>query len=143
MKPFYLLSAIIVAVLLSGCQGIQFPLASTLKAGSSAAFGYAAYAIAPDDWKTSEKVALGAATAAATWIVGELVDAKIDKDKLYAFDSGFSAGRAVGARRQYEIIQSYQRSNLNAGRIKTISLPAPGIPGVNQVGHNVFLEVLE
>ena len=143
MKKIILFLTCGISVFLAGCRGVDFPLATTVKAGSTAAMGFAAYSLAPDDWKTSEKVALGTAAAAATWIVGELVEAKIDKDKLYAFDSGFAAGRAVGARRQYEIIQQYQKSNLNGGRVRTIPLPAPVIPGINQVDHNVFLEVLE
>lgn len=143
MKKIIVLLVGGLVVLFSGCRGVDFPLASTLKAGSTAAVGFGAYSLAPEDWKTSEKVALGSAAAVATWIIGELVEAKIDKDKIYAFDSGFAAGRAVGARNQYEIIQQYQKSNLNGGRVKTIPLPAPVIPGVQQVDHNVFLEVLE
>jgi len=130
-------------LLLCGCTSMEIPLGSVLKAGSSAAVGYAAYELAPDDWTNSERAALAAGAAAATWIVGELVEGKISKDRAAAFDAGYSSGRAYGARRQYEIIQQLQKNNNAEGRVKLVALPAPGIPGVNQVPHNVYLEVAE
>lgn len=118
-------------------------MGSVIKPSVAALSGYAAWELAPDDWRNSEKAALAAGTAAAAWILGELVERKIDKDKVEAFEAGFSAGRAIGARRQYDIIKELQRTNTSGGRIRSIALPAPAIPGVNQVPHTVQLEVLE
>ena len=137
---------IIIPVLLlavSGCSGVSLPMGSVLKPSVAALAGYAAWEVAPDKWTNSEKAALAAGTAAATWILGELVERKIDKDKIEAFEAGFSSGRAIGARRQYDILKEIQRSNTSGGRVRSIELPAPAIPGINQMPHMVQLEVVE
>ena len=118
-------------------------MGSVLKPSVAALAGYAAWEVAPDKWTNSEKAALAAGTAAATWILGELVERKIDRDKIEAFEAGFSSGRALGARRQYDILKEIQRSSMSGGRVRSIELPAPAIPGVNQMPHMVQLEVLE
>ena len=118
-------------------------MGSVIKPSVAALAGYAAWEIAPEDWRTSEKAALAAATAAGTWILGEVIERKIDKDKIEAFEAGFSAGRAIGARRQYDILKEIQRSNTSGGRVRSIELPAPAIPGINQMPHMVQLEVVE
>ena len=118
-------------------------MAPVLKAGAASASGFAAYALAPDKWTQTEKTALGFGVAGATWILGEIVDGKITADKLEAYDTGFASGRAYGARRQYEIIQQMQKSVGSRGRTHTYALPAPTIPGVKQVEHDVYLELQE
>ena len=118
-------------------------MGSVLKPSVAALAGYAAWEIAPEKWRDSEKAALAAGTAAATWILGEVIERKIDKDKIEAFEAGFSSGRALGARRQYDILKEIQRSSMSGGRVRSIEIPAPAIPGVNQMPHMVQLEVLE
>jgi hypothetical protein len=49
---------------------------------------------------------------------------------------------AYGARRQFEIIQSMQKSNASANRV-TYAIPAPAVPGINKEPHNIYLEVSE
>ena len=110
---------VLLGFFLTGCSGVNLPMGSVIKPSVAALAGY------------------------ATWILGELVDRKIDKDKLEAYEAGYSSGRAYGARRQYDIIQQLQRSNYPGGRVRSIELPAPAIPGVNQMPHMVSLEVLE
>ena len=134
---------VLLGLFLTGCSGVNLPMGSVIKPSVAALAGYAAWELAPDDWRNSEKAALAAGTAAASWILGELVDRKIDKDKLEAYEAGYSSGRAYGARRQYDIIQQLQRSNYPGGRVRSIELPAPAIPGVKQMPHMVSLEVLE
>ena len=137
---------IVIPVLLltvSGCSGVSLPMGSVLKPSVAALAGYAAWEVAPDKWTNSEKAALAAGTAAATWILGELVERKIDRDKIEAFEAGFSSGRALGARRQYDILKEIQRSSMSGGRVRSIEIPAPVIPGVSQMPHMVQLEVLE
>ena len=130
-------------LLMCGCSGVNLPVGSVVKPSVAALAGYAAWELAPEKWRDSEKAALAAGTAAAAWILGEVLERKIDKDKLEAFEAGFSAGRAIGARRQYDILKEIQRSNMSGGRIRSIELPAPAIPGVNQMPHMVQLEVYE
>ena len=129
--------------LICGCSGVNLPMGAVVKPSVAALAGYAAWEIAPEKWRDSEKAALAAGTAAATWILGEVLERKIDADKIAAFEAGFSAGRAIGARRQYDILKEIQRSNTPGGRIRSIELPAPAIPGVNQMPHMVQLEVYE
>ena len=130
-------------LLMCGCSGVNLPVGSVVKPSVAALAGYAAWELAPEKWRDSEKAALAAGTAAAAWILGDVLERKIDKDKLEAFEAGFSAGRAIGARRQYDILKEIQRSNMSGGRIRSIELPAPAIPGVNQMPHMVQLEVYE
>ena len=130
-------------LLCCACSNLNVGVSPVLKAGAAAATGYAAYEIAPNDWTQSEKTALGFAAAGATWILGEIVEGKITKDKAEAYDAGFASGRAYGARRQYEIIQQMQKSAGARGRTKVYAIPAPSLPGVNQVEHDVYLEVQE
>ena len=118
-------------LLCCACSNLNVGVAPVLKAGAAAATGYAAYEIAPDDWTQSEKT------------VGEIVEGKITKDKAEAYDAGFASGRAYGARRQYEIIQQMQKSAGARGRTKVYAIPTPSLPGVNQVEHDVYLEVQE
>ena len=133
----------ILLLTVSGCSGVSLPMGSVLKPSVAALAGYAAWEIAPAKWTNSEKAALAAGTAAATWILGEVVEKKIDADKIAAFEAGFSSGRAIGARRQYDILKEIQRSSISGGRVRSIEIPAPTIPGVNQMPHMVQLEVLE
>ncbi len=133
----------LLATVCAGCNGVSLPLGAVLKPAASAAVGYGAYELAPKDWSNGEKAGLAAAAAAGTWIIGELVEGKIDRDKAEAYRQGFAIGRSYGARRQYEILQEIQKSNNDGGRIKTVQIPAPSLPGVNQVPHDVFLEVFE
>ena len=130
-------------LLMCGCSGVNLPVGSVVKPSVAALAGYAAWELAPEKWRDSEKAALAAGTAAAAWILGDVLERKIDKDKMEAFEAGFSAGRAIGARRQYDILKELQRSNTAGGRVRSIELPAPAIPGIKQMPHMVQLEVLE
>jgi hypothetical protein len=64
------------------------------------------------------------------------------KDQEKAFQDGFKKGMAYGARRQFEIVQSMQKSNASSNRV-TYAIPAPSIPRINKVPYNVYLEVSE
>lgn len=143
MHAGHIVFPVLLLGVLCGCSGVNLPMGAVLKPSVAALAGYAAWEIAPEKWRDSEKAALAAGTAAAAWILGELVDRKIDKDKMEAFEAGFSAGRAIGARRQYDILKELQRSNTAGGRVRSIELPAPAIPGIKQMPHMVQLEVLE
>ena len=143
MRQIKLILGLAALLLLVGCRSVNIGAAPVLKAGIASASGFAAYSLAPDKWSQSEKTALGFGTAAAAWILGEIVEGKINKDKLEAYDTGFATGRAYGARRQYEIIQQMQKSVGSRGRTRTYALPAPAIPGIKQVEHEVYLELQE
>lgn len=143
MRSIIIATVPVMLMFTCSCSGVNLPMGSVIKPSVAALAGYAAWEIAPSDWRNSEKAALAAGTAAATWILGEVIERKIDKDKLEAFEAGFSAGRARGARQQYDILKELQRNSMAGGRVRTIELPAPDIPGINRMPHTVQLEVLE
>ncbi|MFA7184771.1 MAG: hypothetical protein WC082_07760 [Victivallales bacterium] len=104
--------------------------------------GLAANELAPDDWTDSEKAGLAAASAATSFIIGKSILGSAREGQEKAFQDGFKKGMAYGARRQFEIIQSMQKSNVSSNQV-TYAIPAPTVPGINQEPHNVYLEVSE
>jgi hypothetical protein len=108
----------------------------------AAVTGLAAHELAPDNWTDPEKAGLAAATAATSFIIGKSIAGSVKQGQEKAFQDGFKKGMAYGARRQFEIVQSMQKSNSSANRT-TYTIPAPSIPGINKVPYNVYLEVTE
>ena len=125
-----------------GCVSGTVGFDDVATAVTSAVTGLAAHELAPDDWTSSEKAALAAATAATTYVIGKSLSGKAKNDQQKAYENGFKSGMAYGARRQFEIIQAMQRDNGYSSR-SVYAIPAPVTEGINKVPYNVYLEVAE
>ena len=131
-----------IPLILGGCVSGNVEFDDVATAVTSAVAGLAAHELAPDDWTSSEKAALAAATAATSYVIGKSLSGKNKNDQRKAHEAGFKAGMAYGARRQFEIVQVLQRDNRYSTK-NIYAIPAPITEGVNKVPYNVYLEVAE
>ena len=131
-----------VLLICGGCVSGSVGMDDVSSGVVAAVSGLAAHELAPDNWTDPEKAGLAAATAATSFIIGKSILGSARKGQEKAFKDGFKKGMAYGARRQFEIVQSMQKSTASANRV-TYAISAPSVPGINKEPHNVYLEISE
>jgi hypothetical protein len=137
-----ILLTFVALLLCGGCVSGSVGMDDVSSGIVAAVTGLAAHELAPDDWTDPERAGLAAATAATSFIIGKSILGSARKGQEQAFQDGFKKGMAYGARRQFEVVQSMQKSTASSNRV-TYAIPAPAVPGINKEPHNVYLEVSE
>ena len=139
------LSFILITTLLSLCSCSSIEPGQGASAIGAAAAGTLAWQLT-EGKSNGERLGWTAASAIGAYALGEHIRGKIIESEQKHFDSGYQAGLADAAKRQYEIIQTRQKENNPAQKQRYVIYEFPGVTkrdGVNFVPHTVKLRVLE
>jgi hypothetical protein len=118
-----ILLTFVALLLCGGCVSGSVGMDDVSSGIVAAVTGLAAHELAPDDWTDPERAGLAAATAATSFIIGKSILGSARQGQKQAFQDGFKKGMAYGTRRQFEIVQSMQKSTASSNRV-TYAIPS-------------------
>lgn len=140
------LCALIMVVILTGCQGIQtYEKGNLISLGIGGLTGTTAYALA-DNLSDEDRALVAGGSGVAAYLLSEFVRGQIKADDIKLFNDGYDLGRSDAVKAQYWAIQNLQKPMNNVPQTKSRYYTFPGKTnqnGINYAPHEVKVRMEE